>query len=450
MTIVILIHAVLFLAFWLTNLPYQNTLNNFLIGTTGLYVNFMLIFMIFAGLVALWSAACLAQRRIVLWTGPAWLYYSVGIFFLFFFYGSFTLLFLENPAQLYRLGQLFQYFRLFIDAGVLFFVAWGLRRWVKEDRKKKILVFVSLFIIWLIPVFYTPGNVYRGVLPEKPHLIAHRGASTLAPENTLASMQAAADIGVYGLETDISASTDGVLFLMHDSTLARTTNVAQVFPGRENNPAEAFTWGELSQLKAFRLYDGRAFFPGEPIPTLEAMLRVVKKNNLYFIYDLRIPSAGHPYADRALDLCLEEIKTAGVSDYVWILTEPDEIDQVRSTLPDTILTTGIGYNDNPPSPAALVADGYRVVNSVYGLSNQKIHAYQDDGLWVNLWLVDEPWQYSSLWLAGVNSVTSSYVQTLATISHPVAAITFSVYLAIWGAIGLLAAWLNFSKKGRAG
>ncbi len=63
MTIVILIHTLLFLAFWLTNLPYQNTLNNFLVGATGLQVNFMVIFMVFAGLVALWSAARLALRR---------------------------------------------------------------------------------------------------------------------------------------------------------------------------------------------------------------------------------------------------------------------------------------------------------------------------------------------------------------------------------------------------
>jgi len=120
-------------------------------------------------------------------------------------------------------------------------------------------------------------------------------------------------------------------------------------------------------------------------------------------------------------------------------------------LPDAILAAGISYNDNPPSPAALVADGYRVVNSVNKLSNRMIHASQNAGLWVNLWLVDEPWQYSSLWMAGVNSVASSYVQTLAAISHPVAAMNYPVYLAIWGAIGLLAAWLAvFFKEGKSG
>jgi glycerophosphoryl diester phosphodiesterase len=451
MIVVILIHALLFLVFWLTNLSYQKTLNDFLVGATGQRMNFLLIFMVFAGLVAVWSTMRLARRREVRRIGSAWLYLSVGIFFLVFFYGSFIILFLKNPAQFYRLGQLFQYFRLFVDAGILLFLAWGLRRWVKDaSGKKKVLVSASLLVIWLIPVFLPPGNVYRGMLPEKPRLIAHRGAATLPPENTLASMQAAAALGVYGLETDISVSTDGVLFLMHDATLARTTDVAQVFPGRENDPAETFTWDELSQLNAGSWFDGQAAFPAEPIPTLEAMLQVVKENNLHFIYDLRIPSAGHPYAGQALDLCLEEIKTAGVADHTWILTGPDEIDQVRSTLPDAIMAAGIGYIDNPPSPAALVADGYRVVNSVYSLSNRRIHAYQDAGLWVNLWVVDEAWQYSRLWLSGVNSVTSNYVQTFAAMSHPFAAIPYPVYLAVWGVVGLLAAWLYFSKKRRRG
>jgi glycerophosphoryl diester phosphodiesterase len=446
-TLSILIHALLFLTFWLTNLPYQKTLNDFLIAATGRRMNFLLIFMLFAGLVALWSAARLVRRRDVRRTGPAWLYLSVSIFFLAFFYASFIFLFLKNPAQFYRLGQLFQYFRLFVDAAILLLLAWGLRRWVQDGSgKKKIGVPAGLLILWLIPIFCPPGNVYRGMLPEKPRLMAHRGAATLAPENTLAAMQVAAARGVYGLETDISASMDGVPFLMHDSTLARTTDVAQVFPGRENDPAETFTWSELSRLNAGSGFDGGAIFPNEPISTLEAMLQVVKENNLDFIYDLRIPSAGHPYADWALNLCLEEIRAAGVTDHAWILAAPDEIDQIRATLPDAILAAGIGYNDNPPAPASLVAGGYRVVNSVYSLTDRMIYDYQAAGLWVNLWLVDEPWLYSRFWLAGVNSVASNSAQTFIDMPRPFAALTYPVYLAIWGVVGLLAVWLYFSKK----
>ena len=45
MTIAILIHALVFLAFWLTNLPFQETLNNFLVSATGQQMNFLLIFL---------------------------------------------------------------------------------------------------------------------------------------------------------------------------------------------------------------------------------------------------------------------------------------------------------------------------------------------------------------------------------------------------------------------
>jgi glycerophosphoryl diester phosphodiesterase len=440
MALVILIHVMVFLAFWLTNLPYQESLNNFLIGATGWRVNFLLIFMVFAGLVALWSTARLALRRDVRRAGPAWLYLALGVFFLVFFYGSFTVLFLKNPVQLYRLGQLFQYFRLIVDACLLLFLAWGLRRWVKIDSAmRKVLLPTSLLVLWLIPVFWTPGNVYRGRLPEKPRLIAHRGASTLALENTLASMQKAADLGVYGLETDITVSADGVLFLMHDNTLVRTTDVAQVFPGREEAPAETFTWGELSHLDAGRWFDGRTDSSRVPIPTLKTVLQVVKEKDLYFIYDLRIPSAGQPYTGQALDLCLEEIKATGTADHTWVLAEPDAIAQIRPILPDAILADGIGYTDIPPTPESLVSDGYRVVNSVYGLSDGMIHAYQKAGLWVNLWLVDEPWQYSRLWLAGADSVSSNDIQGLLALPRPVLAMPYNIYLPVWGLLGVIAA-----------
>lgn len=452
MVLAIFIHALVFLAFWLTNLPYQTTLNNFLIGATGLRVNFLLAFMVFAGLVASWSAARLALRRDARRAGPAWFYLAVGGFFLVFFYGSFAVLFLLNPIQLYRLGQLCQYFRLFVDAGLLLFLAWNLRRWVKVDGAiQQALVPAGLLMLWLIPVFCPPGNVYRGALPERPRLIAHRGASTLAPENTLASMQAASDLGIYGLETDLSVSVDGVLFLMHDSTLARTTDVARVFPERVDDPAENFTWDELSHLDAGNGFDGWISPSRESIPTLEAMLQVVKENDLHFIYDLRSPSAGHPYRDRALDLCLEEIKAAGVADQTWVLAKPGVIAQVQSVLPDAILAAGIGYTDSHPSPESLVAAGYRVVNSVYGLPAREIRAYQDAGLWVNLWVVDEPWQYSRLWLAGADSVTSSNIQGLLAIPRPVLALPYGAYLLIWGLLGMIAAGVYgwTARRGRS-
>jgi glycerophosphoryl diester phosphodiesterase len=439
MTLALLIHAVLFLAFWLTNLPYQASLNNFLISATGLQANFLLAFMVFAGLIGLWSAARLALRRKGRPAGPAWPYLVVGIFFLVFFYASFAVLFVKNPVQLYRLGESFLYFRLFVDAAVLLFCAWGLPRWLKAaGALKRSIRPAALLVLWLIPLFWTPGNVYRRALPDRPRLMGHRGAATLAPENTLASMQTAAGLGVYGLESDISTSADGVLFLMHDNTLARTTDVARVFPGRRNDPAENFTWAELSQLDAGSWFGDS---PRESIPTLQALLDLVREKQLYFIYDLRIPAAGHPYAAQTLDLCLREIQSAGVTDHTWVLAAPDAVAHIRSVLPGAILADGIGYTDRPLAPAALAAQGYKVVNSVYGLSVARIHAYQQAGLWVNLWVVDEPWQYSRLWLAGADSVTSNNPQIFLAMKRPLLALPYTLYLLLWALIGFIAAVL---------
>lgn len=447
MTIAILIHALLFLVFWLTNLVYQKSLNDFLVSATGLRINFLLFFMVFAGLVTLWSGVRLVLNRKGKLKSQNWPFFSFGIFFVVFFYGSFTFMFLKNSAQLYRLGQIYEYFRLLFDTGILLLLLWVMNHWAKRGSKtRKIFISAGLLVLWLIPVFLPPANVYHGILPEKPLLVAHRGAASMAPENTLASMQTAAKLGVYGVETDISVSSDGVLFVMHDNTLARTTDVAQVLPGHEKDSAETFSWDELSRLDAGSWFNGRATVTREPIPTLDDVLQVVKQNDLYFIYDLRITSVAHPYANQALDLCLQEIKAAGIAGHTWVLTKPEEIDKTRSVLPDAILTAGIGYYEKAPSPDALVAEGYKVVNSVYSLSNRLIHAYQDAGLWVNLWLVDEPWQYSRLWLSGVNSVTSNYVQTFAALERPVLAITYPVYLMIWAVVGLLAVGFVFFNR----
>eukprot|EP00079_Xenopus_tropicalis_P031391 XP_017945162.1 PREDICTED: glycerophosphodiester phosphodiesterase domain-containing protein 5-like [Xenopus tropicalis] len=72
----------------------------------------------------------------------------------------------------------------------------------------------------------------------------------LAPENTLLSFLKTIESGGDGLESDVTLSYDGVPFLMHDSTLKRTTNVKDVFPNRTNENAAMFTWDALEQLNA--------------------------------------------------------------------------------------------------------------------------------------------------------------------------------------------------------
>jgi glycerophosphoryl diester phosphodiesterase len=74
------------------------------------------------------------------------------------------------------------------------------------------------------------------------HIIAHRGASAYAPENTMAAFRLAAEMDIDEIETDVGYTRDRHLLLFHDNTLDRTTTAS--------GPPEALTLDELKQLDA--------------------------------------------------------------------------------------------------------------------------------------------------------------------------------------------------------
>jgi glycerophosphoryl diester phosphodiesterase len=101
-----------------------------------------------------------------------------------------------------------------------------------------------------------------------PFWIAHRGAGRLAPENTLAAFRLGAEHGYRMFECDAKLSADGVPFLLHDSTLERTSNGRGV--------AGEQPWSALAQLDAGAWHSRR--HAGEPLPTLEALIRFCLAN----------------------------------------------------------------------------------------------------------------------------------------------------------------------------
>lgn len=96
-----------------------------------------------------------------------------------------------------------------------------------------------------------------------PRWIAHRGAGQLAPENTLAAVQQGADYGYRMFECDVKISADGIPFLLHDTTLERTTNGRGV--------AGTWPWSDLARLDAGTWHSPR--YAGEPIASLEGIAR---------------------------------------------------------------------------------------------------------------------------------------------------------------------------------
>src|SRR6056297_3325387 len=80
--------------------------------------------------------------------------------------------------------------------------------------------------------------------------IAHRGAGSIAPENTLIAARKAHALGADYWEFDVQLTGDHRLILMHDDTLERTTNVEEVFPNRTSYRVGNFTLEEIRTLDA--------------------------------------------------------------------------------------------------------------------------------------------------------------------------------------------------------
>ncbi|MCF3135822.1 glycerophosphodiester phosphodiesterase [Streptomyces olivochromogenes] len=126
-----------------------------------------------------------------------------------------------------------------------------------------------------------------GAVGEQPTIVAHRGASARAPENTLPAIDEAARLGFSWVENDVQRTKDGKLVVIHDDSLRRTTNVEDVFPGRAPWKVKDFTAAEIARLDA-----GSWFGPGYAgtrVPTLAQYMRRVEHNHEKLLLEIKNP-----------------------------------------------------------------------------------------------------------------------------------------------------------------
>jgi glycerophosphoryl diester phosphodiesterase len=132
-----------------------------------------------------------------------------------------------------------------------------------------------------------PGSAARAGGVCEPTVIAHRGASGYAPENTLASIDKAAQLGFSWVENDVQRTEDGELVVIHDDSLRRTTNVEQVFPGRAPWKVKDFTAAEIARLDAGSWYSPA--YAGTRVPTLDQYMRRVEHNHEKLLLEIKNP-----------------------------------------------------------------------------------------------------------------------------------------------------------------
>src|SRR4030065_618296 len=138
-----------------------------------------------------------------------------------------------------------------------------------------------------------------GTRPRHVEVHAHRGGAGLAPENTLAAFRKALELGVDALEMDLHVTRDGVVVIIHDETLDRTTD------GRGDV-------GDLNLEAVKRSDAGDKFAPafrGERVPTLREVIDLVKANgngrvrlDLELKYHQDRPGRPEDFEERVLEI----------------------------------------------------------------------------------------------------------------------------------------------------
>lgn len=282
--------------------------------------------------------------------------------------------------------------------------------------------------------------------------IAHRGARSLAPENTLASAKKALEVGADMWELDVIPTADGELIVFHDTSLTRTTNADEIFPNRAPWHASDFTLTEIKQLDTSAPFikndpfeqiaagyvstEELAALQGEPIPTLREALRFVRDHSWRVNVEIKLSSPkmlAFPLADKVAALIdeLDMVEQVIASSFI-----PLYIHQVKTLLPAieiAVLTSGpltpaekqeytpIDLSEITPmmyfsgeKPLSFL----RHVNSTtyhpyYALlTPQEIADLQNADIAVNIWTVNDKTHMQRLVSAGVNGIITDYPQVL--------------------------------------
>jgi glycerophosphoryl diester phosphodiesterase len=168
-----------------------------------------------------------------------------------------------------------------------------------------------------------------------PLILAHRGASAVAPENTLAAFRRALELGADGFELDVTLSADGAPVVIHDDTVDRTTDGA--------GPVAGLTLAQLKRLGAgFRARFGDTF-SAERIPTLEEVFAELGRRAIVNVELKRDASPGRALAAKVVEL----IRAHGMGQRVILSSFfYDNLQRIRQA--DPALPVGLLYDSGEP------------------------------------------------------------------------------------------------------
>lgn len=229
-------------------------------------------------------------------------------------------------------------------------------------------------------------------------VIAHRGASGHAPENTFAAFRRALALGATFVETDLQLTRDARFVAIHDDTVNRTTN--------GQGAVHDLTLADLRKLDAGSWFGSE--FAGERIPTLEEILEFSKKHDVVFYLELK--PGGSWGGEHALIGALRE--SGEIPRSVVISFDAGILASIRKIEPT--LMTGLLYDGQLDDPLDRAIEiGARQV-AVRGdlVTPWMLGQARRRDLQIVCWTVNHPAHMRQLAAAGVDGIMSDYPERL--------------------------------------
>lgn len=262
----------------------------------------------------------------------------------------------------------------------------------------------------------------------KPLNIAHRGARSLAPENTLAAARMGLESGADLWELDVAVTLDEELVILHDDTLVRTSDARQVYPERAPWAVHTFTLSDLRRLDFgswFNQVDPygqiaagqvtpamQASYAGLPIPTLREALVFTRDHDWRVNVEIK-DATGTPGDTFVVEKVVALIESLDMVEQV-LISSFNHAYLKRSKAANRHLASAALVEAQTPDPVTLARElGAQAYHpGIWWTVPEEIAAIRRAGIDVNVWTVNDPEMMRMLIEHGASGIITDFPQLL--------------------------------------
>lgn len=281
-----------------------------------------------------------------------------------------------------------------------------MRKWLPRILLGLFVGIVLILIVLILLANPAEPHPYFTDGPPRPWVIAHQGGERIWPSDTLFAFQNAADIGADVLEMDMHMTADGVLVLMHDDTVDRTTDGSGAIKEK--------TLAEIKQLDAGHYWtaDQGQTYPyrgqGITVPTLEEVFQAFPGKHLNIEIKQLEPSTAEPFCDL--------IREYEMQNYVLVASfHQQAMEEFRQVCPE-VATSGTEdeirtfFILNTAYLSSTLSPGYQAVqvpeysSGLHVLTPHFVSGAHSRGLEVHPWTIDDPQDMQRFLDMGVDGI----------------------------------------------